>query len=138
MLKGNKMREHKYRAKINCLKYGKLREGDWFYFNLRDLEYSGGIPVDWSTLSQYIGLKDKNKVEIYEKDILGREGNPNAVVCWHSKTNSIILGHFVKLGKDIRINFDTFEEYDIDCFWFCCEEDEIIGNAIDNPELLEK
>ncbi len=71
-------------------------------------------------IMQYTGLKDRNSVEIYEGDILGKGPYPDPfIVAWH------IRGWEAKQIAD----------YD-----YCWNEHfplyEVIGNIYENPELI--
>ena len=70
---------------------------------------------------QFTGLKDKNGIEGYYKDIWF-DGLNNYIVEWIDKIASFKL-------KGIKINY----EYSMAHF----REGEIVGNIFDNPELLE-
>ncbi len=129
------MREIKFRGKrkdngewfygcyIVDTKQGKHFIGNYAFGNLYSCE------VDPDTVGQYTGLKDKNGVEIYNKDI---------VLAWHSKYEIMekcvveyknccfTLGRYWKDGIH---NWYSMEQY-------YSEELEVIGNQFENPELL--
>ena len=84
--------------------------------------------VDRNTVWQYTGLKDKNRKEIYEGDILKFSEVDTAIVQWNEKYayfmvkpiqdyyfDSDVLGHAIEYSKV-----------------------EVIGNIYDNPELLKE
>lgn len=87
-------------------------------------------PVDPSTICQCTGIKDKNGRLIFENDILSGhidvefpEDETRKRVVWHENgwcTN--------------ETGCDDYEELDD----FDSENFEVIGNTIDNPELLEE
>lgn len=84
-------------------------------------------------LMQYIGIKDKNGVEIYESDIIVSKIDYSRpiVVEWEQKDISRTYGHG-DYGSDRISGFILDGCYGQPDQW------EVIGNIHENPELLEK
>jgi hypothetical protein len=86
------------------------------------------IPMESYLLMQYTGLKDKNGVDLYEDDILESDSGGRYRVVW----NDCIFGPSweMKFLPDYGGDYNTFADYP-------AFEMAIIGNAYENPELLE-
>ncbi|WP_086348514.1 YopX family protein [Candidatus Enterococcus clewellii] len=126
------MREIKFRAfvkdtkkmfPVHSLEFSSLEE--------QPVEVSGCGNVDCGTctdfyeleqveLMQYTGTKDKNDVEIYEKDYV-RFGGIIALVVWSDKYCQFRLDDGT---ATISLNIHHKSDY------------EVIGNICENPELL--
>ena len=100
-----------------CLQVGKTNDWEWFLY--RDL-----------VLMQSTGLKDKNGVEIYEKDIVVNQyGNVGYVAYLQQEAGFVV----VLKKSDYRLGHrNTGESYDV------TTNHEVIGNIHSNPELLER
>lgn len=122
------MREIKFRGK-------RVDNGEWVYGYLLQTgqgsyitEYSDytistvNIKVNPSTVGQYTGLKDRKGKEIY--GAIGEKG-----------------GDVVYIAGQGNIYISCFPFYELYEKIFCGEGDdigEVIGNAIENPELLNQ
>ncbi len=117
------MKEVKFRVRLKSTKqiigYEYLFNGHWFYEYLDRTgkwdELPGVVPISGLEVlkEQYTGLKDKNSKEIYEGDIID-----NGVVIFDKKTASFDIKNGI-----IRL-------------WGITEQNEVIGNIYENPELL--
>ncbi|MCY8924322.1 YopX family protein [Bacillus atrophaeus] len=146
------MREIKFRGKP-IEDYGDVK---WFYGNAVinyddklayiEADRQGYVPVEWESIGQYSGLKDKNGREIYEGDIIH-------CVHWFFDGNEVEEhftasvgfrdGSFTLENINSRYYSDyTGEDNGKGICWIgdinYCEEDyEVIGNIYEDPELLE-
>lgn len=81
--------------------------------------------VDENTVGQYIGLTDRNGINIFEGDIVKR--------VWFGKMSIYQIVYDNDLTSFIGqagVRFTTFD--------YGSTEFEVIGNIYDNPELLER
>lgn len=94
--------------------------------------FIGHTEVLISTVGQFTGLHDKNDVEIYEGDIVKfTTWDYNGYDYQHKGIIKFFEGAFCVFEND-----DLY--YDLGLILRDDEELEVIGNAIDNPELLKQ
>lgn len=138
------MREIKFRGKP-IEDYGDTK---WFYgngiVNYEDkLAYieapgQGFVPVEWGTVSQYTGLKDKDSKEIYEGDIVkyldGNEWSTESGYDCEEFNNHGAIFFDEECGR-----YDVTNKQGIgyDDLFDCGVDFEIIGNIYENPELVK-
>ena len=132
------MREILFRGKrknVNDWTYGSLQcfKG----YSIFDTMWKNFVPVIGSTVGQYIGIKDKNDMRIFEGDIVrfkAYRGEPHWIgTVTYDERNALYLFVGVMPYRYDSNNESPFEvqisSKDKDTF-------EIIGNKWDSPELL--
>ena len=134
------MRDILFRAKAINRDIGyhrtSYKNGDWVYglvtriyderfelpVEMTDINGVSGIEVDYKTIGQCTGLKDKNGKKIFEGDIVTMPAYQGG------KKKAIV---YFKNGK-FAVDDSNYSFKDIDP-----KRMEVIGNIHDNPELLK-
>lgn len=83
--------------------------------------YKGAVDVDPETVGQFTGLQDAHGTDVYEGDIVRYQRN--------NKTYQVVFKDGIFWGEGENGNGCAAH------FFPSCE---IVGNVIDNPELIEK
>lgn len=134
-----------YRAKRKSDKkwiYGNLIQTDdgvYIIQNYVPQHLIGKYEVDPSTICQFTGLKDKNGNLIWENDIVelydrNTDYRWRAVVTFGNPNCEYTWGWQLKPIGECEANTDILCWIDMEESGAFCE---VIGSAIDNPELLE-
>lgn len=126
------MREIKFRAWDK--EYKSMHEASYIDWHENEVGYDKGnyyTNLDSCILMQYTGLRDKNGVEIYEGDIIGREKDD---------TKSCVSHHVVEwhdtgfMGRQVC----SYSSYIGLVVWTQHKDGYVVlGNIYENPELLE-
>lgn len=94
-----------------------------------DPDDTGGVfRIDPDTLCQYIGLKDENGNRIWENDIcIIRDKSIDEEDGYFKVEYDEDAAQYILNGDGLTVDFANV--YAMDC--------EVVGNMLDNPELLE-
>lgn len=90
--------------------------------------------VDTNTICQYTGLTDKNGKKIWENDIVVYDNSPYNVYCT-PHTGNIAYRNGCLCFKYWLYGSINYMPFTADVFFG--SKCEVIGNTIDNPELLD-
>lgn len=90
-----------------------FRSGDW-------------IHLDQCKVMQYVGLRDKSGIEVYEGDVLKHDSTSKSVVSFKN-------GAFIRKYKNSNIDllYDAYIEDGVLIAY------KVIGNIYENPELIK-
>lgn len=113
------MRDIKFRALTE-------QTGDWFHWQIDSFAGPRDIreDVEWETVGQFTGLKDRAGADIYEGDIVRNHEGPNIY------TFAVVCEEGVFGDRVTQFQIDTLRDLQPDAYL------EVIGNIHQHPELL--
>lgn len=115
---------NRYLFKAKRIDYGKWTKG-YYSKNYIGKHFIDGFEVDPSTLCPCTGLKDREKNLIWENDlVITPKEDGYSLICWN---DTEAKWEMYNETEGIVLDFDYYWSYEI----------EVVGNRIDNPELLE-
>ena len=83
--------------------------------------------VDQETVGQYIGIDDRNGIQIFEGDIVKIISDDELAIIEYNTSEAIFEVKYI--SNNIVVNFSDY-------LWG--RDVEIVGNIHDNPEILEE
>lgn len=83
--------------------------------------------VDQETVGQYIGIDDRNGIQIFEGDIVKIISDDELAIIEYNTSEAIFEVKYI--SNNIVVNFSEY-------LWG--RDVEIVGNIHDNPEILEE
>lgn len=148
MKKSKEKREIKFRVRDNNKKFIEELAYPWVMINDEILNIITGEKWENVELMQFIGAKDKNRIEIYEGDIVGWEYPYHDMHHKSDKIFGVVEWNEHNCGFEVRQLTEGFYEYGCGSrarlkFYgadriFEFDDLEVVGNIYDNPEFLAK
>ena len=123
-------------------KYGFIVENDTKIYPKINLRYKSLecdiIDVDSSTVGQYTGKTDKNKVKIFEDDIIRANHDGAVGVIRFGEAVGVYPGNACHVGFYVDWQGEDKDYLRADLgYWASRSDVEVVGNIHDNPELLK-